>query len=159
MHYLDIALNAQRFSLVTPAEVNIDLSLFRAGNSSLGEVFLRLASKISFLVDSDSAVAVFTLVNDSSKVVEISGGSTEGIEIIDSTFIRRTENVEDSLETTVVLDVFLSVEDHGADIFVVSKETTNSSVRDDVAISIDLFEGDVDTSESKGGESEDADEE
>ena len=122
----------------------------------MGVVLLGLASGFSSLEDSDSTVAVFTLIDDSSEVVEISGVGTKSIEVIDFTVIRGTEDVEDSLETTVVLDVFLGIEDHGTDVVTSSKETAGF-ISDDLTISIDLFEGHVNSGEYERAESEDAD--
>ena len=144
--------------MVGPAPVKIDLSLFRAADSCLGIPGLGLARSFSSLEDGNFTVASLTLVDDSSEVVEQRGVGTESVEVINSTIIRGTEDVEDSLETTVVLDVFLGVEDHGADVVAASEET-RVGIRDDLTFSVDLFEGNIDTSESKGGESEDADKE
>jgi hypothetical protein len=151
-------LNSQRGSLVGPTPIKIDLGLFRAGDSSLGEVVLGLARSVSSLVDGDGTVALFTLINDSLEVVEKSRGGAETVKIIDLTIVRGTEDVEDSLETTVVLHVFFSVENHGTDIFVVGKKTTGS-IGNDETITVNLFEGNIDTSESKRAESEDTDKE
>jgi len=98
---------------------------------------------------------VSTLVNDSVEIVEIRRGGTEGIEVIDSAVIRGTEDVEDSKETTVTLDVGLRIEDHSTS--VLSRKETRGAVSDDLAISIDLFDRNIDTSESKRAESEDTD--
>ena len=151
------ASDGQRLSLVTPTPVKIDLGLFTGVNSGGGIVVLGLASSFETLVDSDGTVAVSTLVDDSVDVVEIRRISTEGIEVIDSTIIRGTIDVKESEETTVTLDVILSVEDHSATIFfALSEETGNISFIDDTIG--DLLEVDIDTGESKGRESEQADE-
>jgi len=78
-------------------------------NSSDGIVFLGLARSRKSLEDGESTIAVRTLVNDSLKVVEISTAVIEVIEV-STTTVRGTIDVKDNLETTVVLDVFFSVE-------------------------------------------------
>jgi len=142
--------NSQRFSLVAPAEIDVDLGLFTGRDSGSGVVVLGLASLFSSLEDSDGTVAVGTLVNDSVEVMEVRG--LELGEIINSTIIRRTIDVKESKEATVVFDVTLSVKDHGT-VIIRGKETTISSS----AIIIDVLEGDVDASESEGREPKQAD--
>jgi len=138
-------MDLQRFSLVAPAPVKIDLGLFAGRDSGSGVVVLGLASLFSTLEDSDGTVAVSTLVDDSVEVVEVRG--LESGKIIDGTIIRRTIDVEESKKTTVVLDVGFGVEDHGT-VIVGSQKTSRPSR----AITIDLLKGDVDASESEGRE-------
>jgi len=60
-------------------------------------------------VDSYGTIAVSSLVNNSVEIVEISGVDTLDVKVVDRTSVRRTKNVEDSLKTTIILDVFLGI--------------------------------------------------
>ena len=139
-------MNGQRFSLVSPAPVEVDLGLFTAGNSGGGIVVLGLAGVFSSLEDSDGTVAMSSLINDSVEVVEIRGIRIK-FEVINGTIIRGTIDVKKSKNTTVGSNIIFGVKDHGTIvIFLLLKTTTG--IND--FTSIDLFEGNIDTSESEG---------
>jgi len=152
---LNFASNGQRFSLVAPAPVKIDLGLFTGRDSSLGVVVLGLASSSDTLVNSDSAVTMSTLINDSTEVVEIRGSGTKSVEVVDGTIIRGTVDVEESKKTTVVFDVGLGVEDHGTGVVFASLKKTTSI--NGITVVVDIIEGDIDTSKGHGGKAKDAD--
>ena len=146
-------MNSQRFSLVSPAEIDIDLGLFTGSDSGGGVVVLGLASVFSSLENGDGTVAMSSLINDSVEVVEIRGIGVE-FKVVNSTIIRGTIDVKESKNTTVGSNIVFGVKDHGTIvIFLLLKTTTG--IND--FTSIDMFKSDVNTSESKGGEPEQAD--
>ena len=97
-------MDGQRFSLVSPAEIDINLGLFTGSDSSGGIVVLGLAGILSSLEDSDGTITVGALVNNSVEVVEIRRVGVK-FKVVNSTIIRRTIDVKESKNTTVGSDV------------------------------------------------------
>jgi len=93
---LGSALDANRFSLVSPAIVDVNLGLVTVSNSSGGVVIDGLSLEVSALVDSNSAIAVSALINDSTEIMPVAGLSTGNVKISDLTVKRRTKDVENS---------------------------------------------------------------
>jgi len=90
------------------------------------------------------------------KIVEIRRADGRDFSEVNSLTIRGTIKVNSSLETAGIVDVIISVENHEAHVVALGEES-GRGISDDLTISIDFFEGDIDTSESKGAKSEDAD--
>jgi len=142
------ALDADRFSLVGPTVVNVNLGLITISNSSGGVVVNRFSLEISTLMDSNSAIAVSALINDSTKIMPVARLSTRNVKIIDLTVKGRTEDIKNSKEASIGFNVFFGIKDHGASIFIVRKEAAGFSrdFSDNLAIGIDLLEGNVNSS-------------
>ena len=144
---LDGTVDSQRFSLVSPAEIDIDLSLFAGRDGGSGIVVLGLAGVFSSLENGNGTITVRALIDNSVEVVEIRGVGVK-FKIVNSTIIRRTIDVKESKDTTVGSNIVFRVKDHGTIVVFVLLEKTISV--NNLTRSIDMLEGDVETSESKG---------
>ncbi len=79
---LCFALDADRFSLVSPTPIDIDLSIVTIIHSSLGEIVNGFAFSICLLVDGHLAITVGTTINNSMEVVPVAGVGAGNMKVI-----------------------------------------------------------------------------